>query len=108
MDKNQAENLLMKPDTGLIQKVLDSIEKKPRPINLTPKSTEKVINKIIAFEYLVNNYILDENSVEFLRQDNDGVWVSYFSEYTGREYAKVWFTSTNPNLREIFFRKGEN
>lgn len=102
MDRNQAKNLLMKPkDNGLIEKVLESIEKKPRPINLTPKNIEKIINKIIAYEYLINNYILDENSVELLRQDVDGVWVSYFSEYTGKEYA-VWFTSANPNLREIF------
>lgn len=103
MDKKQAENLLMKPkDNGLVQKVLESIEKKPRPINLKPKSLEKIVNKIIAYEYIINNYIVDEDSIKMLRQDIDGVWVSYFSAFTGKEYAKVWFTSGNPNLREIF------
>lgn len=108
MDKNQAKHLLMKPKSEeKLEKILDSIKKKPNPVVLTGTKLEKIVNKIIAYEYILNNYILDENSVEMLRQDVDGVWCSYTSAF-GKEYAKVWFTSANPNLRKIFFSKGEN
>ena len=107
MDAKQAQNLLMKPKSKEhLEKILDSIRKKPHPVVLTGQKLERIVNKIIAYEYIINNYILDENSVEMLRQDVDGVWCSYESS-KGKEFAKVWFTSSNPNLRKIFFTRGD-
>lgn len=101
MDKEQAKKLLMIPDDGLLCKVLNKITTNPQEVNLNAKTLEKIINKIIAYEYLINDYIVDENSIEMLRQNIDGVWVSYISN-NGKQYAKVWFASGNPNLRKIF------
>ena len=101
MTKDQAKNLLMIPDDELLERVVRSINRKSNKIALKPQSEEKIVNKIIAYEYIMNNYIIDENSVQMLKQNVDGVWVSYTSG-TGKQYAKVWFTSANPNLRKIF------
>lgn len=101
MDKEQAKKLLMTPDDGLLHKVLNKIRTSPQEVNLNSKTLEKIINKIIAYEYLINDYIVDENSIEMLRQNIDGVWVSYISN-NRKQYAKVWFASGNPNLRKIF------
>ena len=103
MDKNSAKHLLMKPNNeDHLQKILDSIAKKPRPITLSPKGLAKAVNKLIAYEYLVNGDYVIEDAIEFLRQDIDGAWVYYSTSKTKDNYAKVWFNSANPNLREIF------
>ena len=105
MDKQQAQKLLMTPKSKEhLEKILYSIDKNPRPVVLSGAKLEKLVNKIIAYEYLVNNFIIDENSVNMLRQDIDGVWC-YWTSKNGKQYGKVWFTSGNPNLREIFFKK---
>lgn len=102
------KNLLMiVDDEGLITKVLRTAQLSNRKIMLTPMKIERIINKIIAYEYLVNDFILDENSVELIKQDVDGVWCSYTSK-DKKQYAKVWFNSCNPNLRKIFFSGGKN
>lgn len=107
MDKEQAKHLLMKPlSEEHLGKVLESINRKPRPVVLKPSSSLKIVHKIIAYEYLTNNFVVDEDTIEMLRQDNDGVWVSYFGS-CGLTYAKVWFTSGTPDLREIFKNVGE-
>ena len=103
MDKNSAKHLLMKPKgEEHLQKILESIEKKPRPITLSPKGLEKAVNKLIAYEYLVNGDYVIEDTIEFLRQDIDGAWIFYSTKAKEKNYAKVWFTSTNPDLRQIF------
>lgn len=108
MNQQQAKNLLMKPKSEEhLAKVLESISKNKRPIVLNSKGLIKIVNKIIAYEYIINNYIINEDTIEMLRQDTDGVWVSYFSG-NKKEYAKVWFTSANPNLREIFFKENKD
>ncbi len=93
-------------DEGLITKILRTAQLSNRKIMLTPNKTMQIIDKIIAYEYLVNKFILDENSVEFIKQDIDGVWCSYISN-TKKQYAKVWFTGCKPNLRKIFFNGGK-
>ena len=106
MDKNSAKHLLMKPASEEhLQKILESIAKKPRPITLSPKGLEKAVNKLIAYEYLVNGDYVIEDTIEFLRQDIDGAWVFYSTNGKEKNYAKVWFNSANPDLRKIFKEK---
>lgn len=104
MEVNQAKNLLMHPKSAEhLEKVLASIEKNKREINLKTSSMLKIVNKIIAYEYVVNNFIINEEYVELLRADNDGVWCKYKNKENKDEYVKVWYTSANPDLRKIFF-----
>lgn len=104
MEIKQAEHLLMKPkSTEHLKKILASIENNKREINLKTSSMLKIVNKIIAYEYVVNQFVINEDTVELLRADNDGVWCKYKNKDNNYEYVKVWYTSANPDLRKIFF-----
>ena len=112
MNKKDAHNLLIKPRSREhIKKILESIEKSPKHIiTLSLKGFKKIINKIIAYEYIINGSIVNVGTVGLLRQDVDGVWVCYSTNKSAELiYAKVWFYGPNPEdflkLNSNFFEK---